>query len=425
MLNRVLLLAAVLSVHTVATAQTEKSVVTGAQYADQAYYHMDNGTVKTVSNTNWDIAFQITGFSSAILINGAAGVMLYDVPGSTGDSWSEPVDTTGMAENWTQWNNSTSTWDQGAFNMDRDYNTGDFGWGEYNMLTHTVSATRVFVIKLSDGSYKKIIIDGLSGGIYSFRYANLDGTNETGVELDKKTFIDRNFGYVSLVNDNILDREPETYSWHLTFHKYMDMVAMGPDTFVPYAVTGIRLNSGVLAATVITPNPETAPAPAAPTFTGNITEIGYDWKSYDFASNSYVMADSTAFFVMTPDDQIYRLIFTGFSGSSSGTYHFDQTLLSTTDIRETETGTDVFSVYPNTLNAGETMQLVFSSSEPLQQASLGIYDMTGREMLTDTLPAMAPGFYQYPVTTSALPSGMYLVVLHMNGTTVSQPVVVR
>src|SRR5690606_14877697 len=101
----------------------------------------------------------------------------------------------------------------------------------------------------------------------------------------------------------------------------------------------------------------TAPAPAAPTFTGNITEIGYDWKSYDFASNSYVMADSTAFFVMTPDDQIYRLVFTDFSGSSSGTYYFDQTLLSTTDIRETETGADVFGVYPNTLHAGETMQV--------------------------------------------------------------------
>jgi hypothetical protein len=424
MLNRLLLLAAVLGVQTTAMAANGETVVTGAQYADQVYYHMEDGSVKTVVNNNWDIAFQISGYSSAILTNGAAGVLLYDVPGSTGESWSDPVDTTGMAAGWNSWHNSVATWDQGAFNMDRDYNTGDFGWGEYNMLTHTVSGSRVFVIRLTDGSYKKIIIDGLIGGSYSFRYADLDGSNEMSGTLVKKEFTGKNFGYYSLSNGSSLDREPQSSEWHLSFNKYMDLVTSqnGP---TPYAVTGIRLNTGVLAAKVISTTPETAPAPEASLFTSKITEIGWDWKTYDFASNSYKINDTTAYFVMTPDDQVYRLIFTGFSGSGTGTYTFNTSLVTTTDIRETENGTDVFGVYPNTLSAGETMQIVISSKQALQPTSIGIYDMTGREMFTSNLPAVDSGFYQYPVSTSSLSSGMYLVVLHIDGRTVSQPVIVR
>lgn len=424
MLNRLLLLAAVLGVQTTAMAATDKSVVTGAQYADQVYYHLDNGSVKTVPNTNWDIAFQISGYSSSILTNGGAGVLLYDVPGSTGESWSEPVDTNGMVAGWTAWNNSVESWDQGAFNMDRDYNTGDFGWGEYNMLTHTVSGSRVFVIKLANGSYKKIIIDGLISGVYSFRYADLDGSNEMSGTLTKKDFTGKNFGYYSLSGASSLDREPESSEWHLTFGKYIDMVA-SQNGNVPYAVTGIRLNGGVLAAKVITETPETIAAPDASLFTSKITTIGWNWKAYDFANNAYTVSDTTAFFVMTPDEQVYRLIFTGFSGGGTGTYSFNTSLVTTTDFRETENGADVFGVYPNTLSAGETMQVVLSSTQPLQQSSIGMYDMTGREMLTTTLPVMAPGFYQYPVATSSLPSGMYLVVLHIDGKTVSQRVVVR
>lgn len=424
MLNRLLLLAAVLGVQSTAMAGTGETVVTGAQYADQVYYHMDNGSVKTVSNSNWDIAFQISGYSSAILTNGAAGVVLYDVPGSTGESWEEAVDTTGMAAEWTSWNNSVSTWDQGAFNMDRDYNTGDFGWGEYNMLTHIVSGSRVFVIKLTNGSYKKIIIDGLISGTYSFRYADLDGSNEMSGTLVKKDFTGKNFGYYSLSGAASLDREPESSEWHLSFNRYIDMVTSqnGP---VPYAVTGVRLNTGVLAAKVISTTPETVPAPDAALFTSKITEIGWDWKTYDFASNSYKITDTTAYFVLTPADQVYRLIFTGFSGSGTGTYTFNTTPIATTDIRETENGKDVFGVYPNTLSAGETMQVVLSSTQAMQPTSIGIYDMTGREMFTSTLPAMAAGFYQYPVSTSSFTSGMYLVVLHIDGRTVSQPVVIR
>lgn len=52
-----------------ATAQVQQTVTTNTGYADQTFYSMANATVSTVSNTDWDLAFQISGFEAAILIN--------------------------------------------------------------------------------------------------------------------------------------------------------------------------------------------------------------------------------------------------------------------------------------------------------------------------------------------------------------------
>ncbi len=408
-----------------AQAQTADSVSTGSGYKDQVFYSMENGVQSTAPNANWDIAFQISGFSSAILINDANGAELYSVPGSSAESWKQPVDTNGMADSWPKWNNSPFTWDAGAFNMDKDYNTGDFGWGEYSMVTHTVSGTTVYVVKLLNGSYKKIFIDGLASGAYSFRYADLDGSNEVEATLDKKDFPGKNFGYYSLANQDFEDREPATTSWDITFGKYIDFVSAGPGTLMPYAVTGVRINKNVLAAKVIDVPADESIAPEESAFSDTIATIGWNWKTFNMGSNSYDISTTQSYFVKSQAGNLYKLVFTGFTGSSTGRYIFTKTQLSSTSVGQPDSPVGVMALHPNTAVAGETVQVVFSTEQPVGQAFIAVYDMTGRELLQQALPTGSTGLQSVDVRTSSLHSGMYIVVLNLNGITAHQYLMVH
>ena len=46
-------------------------------YTNQVFYSMPNGEVSNISNTDWDLAFQISGFQATIQINGKNNVRLF------------------------------------------------------------------------------------------------------------------------------------------------------------------------------------------------------------------------------------------------------------------------------------------------------------------------------------------------------------
>ena len=71
----------------VSAQQVFDQVSIGAGYSNQSFYSMDNGEVSNVSNTDWDLAFQITGFQAAIRINGKNNVRLFRADLSAND-WS-------------------------------------------------------------------------------------------------------------------------------------------------------------------------------------------------------------------------------------------------------------------------------------------------------------------------------------------------
>lgn len=397
------------------------SVHTSPQYANEVFYSMEHGMVQTIAHNGWDIAFQIQGYSSAIRINDGSGVQLYHVPNSTEETWAQPLDTTGIAETWQQWHNSTLTWDIGAFTMDRDYNTGDFGWGEYNMGTHTVNGTAVFVLKISDGSWKKIFIDGLANKTYSFRYADLDGGNEVMATLQKDDFKGKNFGYYSLVHNNVVDREPLASAWDITFGKYTAMV--GPDNNIPYGVMGVRSNAGVRVAVRTGDDAQNTSVPDSDAFSSAITAIGHTWKIFSLA-DGWLVPDTAAYFVQTATDDIYRLAFTHFGGSSNGTIVFARTKMATTDIRENERNTGSFAVYPSVAASGEPIRVVYNYNAPVRNAALTVCDVTGRTAFQRTLaPTSAAQLSEFALPP--LPSGMYIVVLHINGTRTHQKLMIR
>jgi len=399
---------------TAASAQTTVSV--GQGYANEVYYDLQNGVVRTEPLNAWDIAFQVQGYASSIMINGGAGVTLYSVPGKTVEEWSQPLDTTGMAASWSSWHNSFDTWEGGAFNMETDYNTGNFGWGEYNMNTHVVSGTTLYVINLPDKSTKKIMVEGLSGGTYTFKYANLDGSNEVTATLPKSEFSGKNFGYYSIREGKVVDHEPAIAEWDLLFGKYTDL-----SNDMPYVVTGVRANMGVTVAAVESETPATVAAPSDDAYTTKITEIGYDWKT--FTGTTYAVNDKLAFFVKDQGGSIYRIVFTGFGGSSTGNFVFNQELLGASSVKDEQGAATTAAIYPSIARSGSGVEVVYSLDRPVAGARVTLHDASGRMISTTELDGAA-GLHRAPITAPDA-SGLYFVTIQSGAQRVSQRLIVQ
>jgi hypothetical protein len=288
----------------------------GANYINDVYYRLSDGLKTEVPRTNWDIAFSVSSRESAILTNGAAGVTLKAYPVSPGWSWATAIDTAGY-HNWESLYNSDTTWVEGAFNMNA---TGhpNYGWADYDMVTHNLTGVSLYIIKTRNGSFKKIWIEKKLSvdQKYTFRYADLDGSNEKNIDVNAAGK-NKNFVYYSIDTNTEVDREPDADKWDLVFTKWIDKS-------INYPVTGVLQNIGITAqeSTDIDPLSEAMPASGYQT---NMSEIGSDWKIIDMVTYQYNIDETRVFFVKDLNDKIYRIRFTSFEGSSTGNLSFDIT----------------------------------------------------------------------------------------------------
>lgn len=338
MKKQILTLSAVIALAAAGNAQAvSDSAVTGANYVNDVFYSLPNstGTVSTVTKDNWDLGFEITGNSSSIIANTANNnnnVRVYQSPYKVSD-WAN-LDTTGLAS-WQRLDNSPTSWSEGALNS----NVGgggnfDLGWGVYdfngdNGPQHAVNGDSIFVVKLSANSWKKLRIDRLYGSEYSFTWSDLDGNNEVKDTIKKADYTGKNFAYYSLTNAAEVNREPATADWDLLFTKYITFdygLALG----TPQAVTGVLLNKNVKAVKVSgVAVDEVDFNNYLDSFTTNINTIGYNWKSVNYSPPpTYLIEDSATYFVRRPvNGEIWKVVFTGFTGGSSGKYYFNKELV--------------------------------------------------------------------------------------------------
>lgn len=390
------------------SAPSRDSIQLGAGITNNVYYSF-SGERTSVPASNWDIAFEIPGFSSAILSNTVKGVQVWNVPTSTGESFDMTIDTTAIFAT-PALQNSTTSWSAGAFNMGKDYNTGDFGWGQYNIATHTVSGSTVFVIKLANKEVKKFIVDALTTGVYSFRYANIDGTNLQTKTITKKDFPNKNFMYFSLESGTSIDREPA--QWDLFFGKYT--------VFIPtaYNVTGVLTNRGAMTAVYKGGNPKGATSVGL-MFEESMSTIGWDkWKT--FTGSTYAISDSLAYFVQTTDGSIRRLIFTGFGGSATGAISFEFESIATSVSEENGAVISSVALYPNPSYG--TATALFSTPNTGSEVELAIWDILGNKIQSVRITAES-NLMQHQI--SGLSSGIYTVTATVNGHTSAQKLIVE
>lgn len=385
------------------------TVSVGAGYANQKWYSLKNDEQGTQSKDNWDLGFEISGYTAAILGNvQKTDFTVYKAPYKISDY--ATIDTTGI-RNWPKVYNSDTTWAIGAFNTGGNpSNPMDLGWGTYNTTTHIITGDSTYVIKLSATSYKKIKFIDLNSGVYSFEYANIDGTNAQAKTVTKSSFTGKNFIYFDMTTNTTVDREPASANWDLTFVKYM--------SYAPtiYAVTGILSNKGV---TVAQANNVTAPATytayGSHTFTTTMNAIGHDWKSINMTTFQWDIPADTVYFVKAKDGDIWKLRFKSFGGSSgptAGNTVFSKQNLTSGSVGIADVKGNIAAsviVFPNP--ASSVANLLFSA-EGESTVAATITDLTGKTVASETINVSA-GLNQHALNISNLQTGVYFI--HLNG----------
>ena len=315
-----------------------ETLTMGAGYANEIYYSLDNGTLKTDARSSWDIALHTNLFSSTIITNDGAGVQLYaykKLVDST--AWNTAVDTTGLSHGNILYNSDT-TWTFGAFERTAQ-GFPDYGWGTYNTNNHDIIGTELFIIKLANNQAKKILITRKYATLNKYRiwFANIDGSGEQKLTLDCSPYTTKNFVYFSFTNNALVDLEPAGDQWDFLVTKYIQMVPYGPGVIIPYPVVGVLTNSmrlsimgnisytGVTTARVAHVGVGTTDFSKA-SFLTNISAIGYDWKAYNQTTNTYTVQDSLVYFIKRPNQSVYKIVFTGFD-SANGVVRFNKTKL--------------------------------------------------------------------------------------------------
>lgn len=302
-----------------------ETVTMGSGYAYDVYYSMTNGVVATVPRNNWDIAFLTGSWTSTIIINSGAGVKLFTYPNGNISSWNA-MNINDIAT-WDEMINSDTTWSYGAFERN-SLGHPDYGWGIYNSITHDVVGDSLFVIQLADKSYKKLWIKkkASTANKYIFQFANIDGTGELTDTVDCAPYTAKNFIYYSFTTKDVVDREPASASWDLVITKYIEMISDDNGNKVPYPVTGVLTNTGVKSATLDNV-PLTTTDYSNAVFVRSISEIGSDWKSFSMSTFQYTVLNNRVYFVKDRNSSVFRLVFTGFAGSSTGVITFSKAKL--------------------------------------------------------------------------------------------------
>ncbi len=349
-------------------AQTPGSIEMGPQYANEVFYSLTNGVVKTSPRSLWDIAFYTNAFSAGIITNGGTGVELYTYPKAAADGW-DSFDTTGMS-GWTKMYNDASEWENGAFNRNQKGHP-DYGWGVYSMTSHDVIGDSLFLIKTPDGVFRKLNIIRKFSSLnkYEIRFSLLDGTQDQTMTLDVNPYNDRVFMAFSFAN-GIVDREPAAASWDMLFTKYIDFIP------TPYAVVGVLLNPNDNAARVEHTDPAFTDWNNLDFGLGSDI-IGYNWKK--LVGSQYIIEDSLLFFVKAQQGGVYRLVFDSYAGSSTGITTFYTTLLSALGVNDLKS--DEIKIFPNPVSS--VIQVSLDGEADYKTA--GLYNLSGKLLRTWTL----------------------------------------
>lgn len=399
------------------SAQTPVTVSIGPSYVNQAYYSLHNGVQLTSPLAAWDLGFEINGFTSTIMVNTAKGLKVYETPISIAD-W-ESLTAPDIA-NWTLISNSDTDWSQGALSHGNDlYDPSGLhlGWGEYSMDTHFVVGDKVYVIEVAADTYRKLRIDALIEGVYTFTYADIDGENQWTKDLVKADFAGKNFGFFDFASGSTVNIEPLAANWDLLFTKYTALVESEGDT-IPYNSTGVLQNKLVSTVEVDGVDPTMATWGGEP-FDTLMNAIGHDWKSVDMTTFQWNILPNRTYFVQDRANDIWKIVFTGFGGSATGNYDFTQQLVSAASMREVAYHELV--VFPNPSSKGRLNVVL---GQEVRKGQLSLIDRAGR--IVKQRPVNGTGaLATMTVDLAGVEAGLYFMRLDTEGSVYTTRLVVE
>ena len=387
-------------------------------YTNDVFYSLENGEVREYSGSSWTVAFYNSAMSAAIMINDGRGVELYKVTDDI-SQFANITDTIGLST-WTQLYGTDTTWSDGsAFEAASTGSQSNYGWGEYNFVSHVIAGSRIFMIKTIEDTYYKVFVVEKETGIFTYRYASLDNSFDTTMVINVPDFLNKSYAYLNMDNHTVQDREPSGDEWDFVFTRYVTNF----QGLAYYPVTGVFSNEGVEVAEV-----NDIPANADYTgasFSGARNVIGDDWKSFDQMAMppQFVLNDSVTYYVRNKVGDIYKLYFTAFDGSSTGNVRFNKEKVAsgTTSIRDNQPSVEVHTIYPNPTKG--SADLVFSSEEK-EKLNLRVYSLLGKLVINSEIVANL-GLNSVRLNLNDVENGVYLVQLGKNNNTTTHKLIVN
>lgn len=283
----------------------------GAQYEKQYYFDLSkNQIVSSNLKTDWDLAFECGVDGYRIVLNSSKLMFAWN----TGSKVFEDI----TRETGAFWK-----WDVASGNLD---STGIGAWGEY-ANGKVVSEKNVYVIdrgkyfNTTRIGYKKIVFESLENNSFTIRYANLDGSEEDTLLLEKNE--DYAFVYFSFENGGEqVTIAPEKTAWDLVFTQYTHIFSETPenipqpDTLIPYIVTGVLLNNYEVIAEKEFTKPFaniTFDDAVSRQFTDQSNDIiGYLWKYFNFEEITYTVFPEKIYIIRDTEGYLYKLHFIDF-----------------------------------------------------------------------------------------------------------------
>ena len=272
-------------------------------YQNQVYYNLsDSSVVSSNLRSIWDLGFEGSPEGWRVLLNTScfmkSAYMSEQVFGA-------PSDTTGAI-----WLFNPSDGSADSLAIGKWFTVeGDDTLGTNRVL---VIDRGVDAIGISRG-FKQLVIDSLSDGIYYFRIAAFDGTNQQSYSVSKKR--DVNHVLFSISNPSEVVSEPARLNWDLLFTQYTTLLFTDVGDPYPYLVTGVLLNPTLVVVAVdsITPFENiTFETAQSMNFTKDADGIGYLWKLYDFDGGSYTVNSKIIYVIRDTKGFLYKLRFKDF-----------------------------------------------------------------------------------------------------------------
>lgn len=393
----------------------------GPSYIIQGFYSFENDEMVNVLNTDWDIAFSAAGAQDGgIHVNEAVEssgneLELYEAPT---DNFNDVISQSNLGA---RLYNDESGWNHGAFNANNDPgDPDDYGWGYFNQAENAVIGDRVFVLKLRNGGYRKIQVISLDQGIYTFKYANLDGSGEVTKTINKADSGDIAF-FSFAGGGEVVDFIPQ--HWDLLFIRYSAPLEDGSPEPVNYLVTGVLSGYDV----------EVAEAkgidPLAVTFEeyqdslqSTLDVIGYDWKEFNLQLFQWALDDDLAYFLKTTSGDVWKIIFTSFSGAGSGDFAFEREFVGNVSSSEEQTGAiSELGVFPNPLQAETTLAFSLKQAGALR---LMLSNTLGQRIWHSRLEGNA-GFNAFLLPEFPVPAGQYVLSLELENREAASRLIIK
>lgn len=267
-------------------------VAQGPDYARQEYFDMQTQDTLGSQHDVWDLCFEagITGWH--IWLNGGNLALIANMNTQDFDAI---TDTAGAS-----WK-----WDESSWNPD---STAVGDWRDVRMVYILDRGYQ----KTPADRFRKIIFQSVDDANYEIQYSNLDGSNQSIVQISKNS----QYSYIYFTLDNggnVLDIEPDKQHWDLLFTRYR-YIFYDQHPPLPYLVTGVLIN------------PETAVAvdssmlfsaidyqkASTLTYSNERDIIGWNWKHFDFTSGLYVVHSNVNYIIRDMEGVYWKLHFVDF-----------------------------------------------------------------------------------------------------------------